>query len=197
MTAPGDVAQRRAALWHVAWRAINVHHAQQRLDELTEVLVLAERLFPKTVVEVGSASGGTLYAWRELHAQVFAVSLTVPTVYGQLHPHGATVLEGDSHDPATLRRLKDQLVGRPVDVLFIDGDHSYEGASRDFEMYTPLVRPGGLVLVHDIAGKEPGVSRMWQDVKAQAAQAGRHTAEVVSRTNPAGFGVLFIDGDGG
>jgi predicted O-methyltransferase YrrM len=37
-----------------------------------------------------------------------------------------------------------------LDFLFIDGDHTYEGVKQDFEMYTPLVRKGGLVAMHDI-----------------------------------------------
>jgi hypothetical protein len=30
-----------------------------------------------------------------------------------------------------------------VDFLFIDGDHTYEGVKKDFEMYSPLVRREG------------------------------------------------------
>lgn len=37
-----------------------------------------------------------------------------------------------------------------VDILMIDGDHTYEGVKKDFEMYSPLVRPGGLIVFHDI-----------------------------------------------
>src|SRR5690348_3819631 len=36
-----------------------------------------------------------------------------------------------------------------LELLFIDGDHSYEGARRDFERWSPLVRVGGTVLFHD------------------------------------------------
>ena len=38
----------------------------------------------------------------------------------------------------------------PVDVVFIDGDHSYLGALRDFECWAPKVRPGGWVLIDDV-----------------------------------------------
>jgi len=37
-----------------------------------------------------------------------------------------------------------------VDLLFIDGDHSYEGCRLDFEMYRDLVAPDGLIVFHDI-----------------------------------------------
>lgn len=39
--------------------------------------------------------------------------------------------------------------GRPIDLLHLDADHSYEGVSQDFENWQPWVRPGGRVLFHD------------------------------------------------
>ena len=37
----------------------------------------------------------------------------------------------------------------PVALIFIDGDHSYEGLSADWFAWKPLVAPGGLVCLHD------------------------------------------------
>jgi len=47
------------------------------------------------------------------------------------------------------------LNGEPLDFLFIDGDHTYEGVKRDFEMYSPLVRNGGIIAFHDIVKHPP------------------------------------------
>lgn len=38
-----------------------------------------------------------------------------------------------------------------IDVLFIDGDHSYEGALHDLNHFTKYVPVGGMLLVHDVA----------------------------------------------
>lgn len=48
--------------------------------------------------------------------------------------------------------LADSAVRRsaPYDVIFIDGDHSYAGVSRDFEACRTLLSPGGLLLFHDV-----------------------------------------------
>lgn len=45
--------------------------------------------------------------------------------------------------------------GLPLDVLFIDGDHEYEGVRADLSNYVWL-RPGGLILMHDVAEADPG-----------------------------------------
>jgi hypothetical protein len=36
-----------------------------------------------------------------------------------------------------------------IDLLFIDGDHSYEGVKLDFELYSKLLAPKGVVILHD------------------------------------------------
>jgi predicted O-methyltransferase YrrM len=36
-----------------------------------------------------------------------------------------------------------------IDMLFIDGDHSYEGVRRDWELFSPHVSPFGVVVFHD------------------------------------------------
>ncbi len=79
------------------------------------------------------------------------------------------MIRANSHDKKTLGTVKEILNGEKVDFLFIDGDHSYEGVKTDFEMYSPLVKKGGIVAFHDIApGPEEnvgGVPRFWEKIK--------------------------------
>jgi predicted O-methyltransferase YrrM len=65
------------------------------------------------------------------------------------------LIRADSHAPATLAQTRKALGGEPLDFLFIDGDHTYDGVRRDFEDYGPLVRPGGLIAFHDVAPPGP------------------------------------------
>lgn len=56
-----------------------------------------------------------------------------------------------------------------IDLLFIDGDHSYEGCLGDIDAWLPHVRPGGWVAFHD-AGQE-GVARALQERFPRAARS--------------------------
>lgn len=47
---------------------------------------------------------------------------------------------------------------KPIDFLFLDGDHSPEGARSAFRTWTPFLKPGGVVALHNSVGdhKEDG-----------------------------------------
>lgn len=61
-------------------------------------------------------------------------------------------IQGDSQNLSTLTKVK-EVIDR-VDILFIDGDHSFQGVVRDFEMYKELVPPGGYIIFDDYNDKE-------------------------------------------
>jgi len=54
----------------------------------------------------------------------------------------------------------------PVDLVFIDGDHSEAGCRLDWELWSPFVEPGGVVLFHDAAGPDalPGPRAVFEDL---------------------------------
>lgn len=159
--------------------------AGQKLSELRGLIDRVRELAPKTIVEIGTDKGGTLWLW----CQVAALDATIVSIdlpggdYGEGYsPEDAKVfstwahgdqrmhfLLKDSHSEETKAEVMDVLGGHPVDFLFIDGDHRYEGVSQDFTMYAPLVRPGGLVVFHDIVETLPHLNchshRFWNEVK--------------------------------
>ena len=47
----------------------------------------------------------------------------------------------------------------PLDLLFLDGDHSYEGCRADVLAWLPHLKPGGLIVLHDYGWAE-GVKRV-------------------------------------
>lgn len=181
----------------VAAAAVDFHGALQRRDELAWLLLAVAVREPQVVVEIGVDRGGTLFCWRRMCERVFGISLPgSPTAAfgsgGVLVDHGAEVLFADSHAQSSVEWLVDRLDGAEVDVLFIDGDHSYVGVARDHLMYGPLVRSGGLVVFHDVRVHYPGVgvARYWSEV---TSRPGARWTELVSRKHrPYGFGLLEV-----
>jgi predicted O-methyltransferase YrrM len=59
----------------------------------------------------------------------------------------------------------------PLELLFVDGDHSYAGAKADFERWSAFVRPGGHLLFHDAVDTGgygnvyPGVAQLVAEVE--------------------------------
>ena len=50
---------------------------------------------------------------------------------------------------------------RPIRVLWIDGDHSYDGVKKDLEGFLPHVEPFGVVAMHDALNVCPGPIRVF------------------------------------
>ena len=101
------------------------------------------------VVEIGIADNGQKHFYREL--------LNGEHIGIDLAPYADIV--GNSQLAETVEKLKARLSGRMIDLLFIDGDHSFQGVKTDYELYEPLTRH--LIAFHDIFGD---VSRFWNEV---------------------------------
>ena len=157
--------------------------AKQKLLEFAALVALVKKQPPTTVVEIGTLKGGTLWAWCRLAVDdAVIVSIDLPGgPFGGGYEEEATdrlrsyaqssqavhLIRGDSHDPATLERVTQILGGRGIELLFIDADHTYNGVRRDFELFSPLVRPGGLIAFHDVVlhdDRSCEVDRLWREV---------------------------------
>lgn len=69
------------------------------------------------------------------------------------------------HDADSVSWLKEN-ASRKFDVIFIDGDHSYQGVKNDYENSLPLLNENGYVIFHDIASVAcPGVVGLWNEIK--------------------------------
>jgi cephalosporin hydroxylase len=168
-------------LAYAAW----ARGAIQKPTELAELIALLHPRRPCSVVEIGTAGGGTLYVWCQVaHPSAIIVSIDLPggPFGGGIQPAEIATLRSyglpqqelrfllaDSHDPSTKAELEGILHDSPIEFLMIDGDHTYEGVKRDFELYSPLVAVDGLIAFHDIVphATETGceVDRFWNEVR--------------------------------
>lgn len=69
---------------------------------------------------------------------------------------------GNSRNKNVVEQVEECLGGCSLDLLFIDGDHTYNGCKSDFDIYSKLVRPGGLIAFHDIRGAKHGSFQVWK-----------------------------------
>jgi hypothetical protein len=55
-----------------------------------------------------------------------------------------------------------------IDLLHIDGLHTYDAVKDDFDTWYAKVKPGGIILFHDIKArlKDFGVWRFWDEIEA-------------------------------
>jgi MMP 1-O-methyltransferase len=52
---------------------------------------------------------------------------------------------------------------RRLRLLWIDGDHSYAGAKRDFDLFAPFMAPGGVIAMHDVLHEHGGPTRVFAE----------------------------------
>jgi predicted O-methyltransferase YrrM len=165
--------------------AIEKKEATQKIAELYPLIRLLKKRKIRTVVEIGTEQGGTLYTWCKIaQPDALIVSIDLP---GGPFGGGYTLkdmrkfreykrknqklffLREDSHKQSTKLRIIKILDRMKIDLLFIDGDHRYAGIKKDFTMYSPLVKHNGLIVFHDILfhPKVPKckVDRFWKEIK--------------------------------
>jgi len=203
-----EFAQAEQSVDYALNAAGGVIRPWQVRSEIVSLASLVRQAQPKVVVEIGTAMGGTLFLWCANAAlDAVIVSIDLPNGdHGGGYPYWKTFLyrsfarprqevflfRGDSHSSEMLGRLESALNGRQIDYLFIDGDHTYEGAKKDFESYSPLVRHGGIIALHDVAAHTPGmhceVDRYWDELKST-----RSHREFIAEAKQgwAGIGVIF------
>lgn len=150
----------------------------QMRDEILSLADAVKSIKPKITLEIGTCNGGTLFIWSNITTDCVITcdlnkSKAREELYSKFPPEQSscevTSLVGDSHDSEFLEKIKHKLGGNKVDFLFIDGDHTEKGVKQDYEMYSPLVRSGGLIAFHDIVEKQPipqnQVYYFWEELK--------------------------------
>lgn len=128
-------------------RYLNVSNTDGRL-----LRILAESTNAKAIVEIGTSTGESgmwfALALRSTGGHLFTHEIDAgraKTAQENFEKAGVadlvTIIQGDAHE--TVKQHKD-----PIDILFLDADK--EGYIDYLEKLLPLVRPGGLVIAHNM-----------------------------------------------
>jgi predicted O-methyltransferase YrrM len=185
--------------------------AAQRPGEFGGLLRLVRERAPQVLLEIGTNYGGTtallprfappdaLIVTCDIECKVDALQLERVGRRGQR----IQFLHVDSHSESGARAIR-AAVPAGVDLLFIDGDHSYEGVRQDFLVFADLLRPGGLLVFHDIVedyrtrfgiatnAYVGGVPRFWRELREAVPSSFAHRELVESRDQDGlGIGVLM------
>ena len=144
---------------------------------------LIRTLRPRIFVELGTHSGNSYFAFCQavkeghLPTRCFAVD----TWKGDEHAgfYGEEVFEDVSsyneqkysHFSRLLRMTFDEAVAyfpnNAIDLLHIDGMHTYESVKHDFETWLPKLSNQAIVVFHDTNVRERnfGVWKLWQELR--------------------------------
>jgi predicted O-methyltransferase YrrM len=138
-----------------------------------------------TYVEIGCYAGGSACLMLQRpNTKVISIDLGQPipkeTVYSNVKNlnkfnNSYNYLEGNSQTYEMVSRLKE--LTNEVDILFIDGDHSYQAVINDFMLYEGLVKSGGYVIFDDYRdegcpGTKEAVDEIVESVKERYTSIG-------------------------
>lgn len=144
----------------------------------------------KTAVEIGSFRGKSCVLMLEgakahgnTDLRITCIDPHEPTHFGAFKDEDHEAFEKTIRDHAFSERVDHKRMyshdavsewdGSPIDVLWVDGDHSYEGAKTDFVDWAPLVRTGGIIAAHDTYRERfPGVLKAWNETIGADASFG-------------------------
>lgn len=199
----------RKALDAIAMRAIRGlpgPNAQQNPVELVELLVLIGQERPQTLVEVGCYYGGTAWAIHEAFPEIHLICVDNNSLDSRVDTAArlkelgvpADFVLGDSTNPETLERVR--AIADPVDFVFIDASHRYNDVKRDWEQFGSITRPGGIVVLADIAVHPVGSTSVGgdgrMDVDILWGEVSPHHEHWVIEAEPldwGSFGVIRTD----
>jgi len=160
---------------------ITLHSAWH--EHIPFAMFLIDLLRPKTIVELGTYYGDSYCAFcqavKELHLNTACYA--VDTWKGDPHSgiYGPEILADlrAHHDPlyssfsrliqSTFDEALKHFDNGSIDLLHIDGYHTYESVRHDFEAWLPKMSSYGVVLLHDINVREQdfGIRKFWNEVK--------------------------------
>lgn len=143
---------------------------------------LVAQLRPRLLVELGTDRGESYFAFCQSARENGTGTRCFAVDHWQGDPHTgtydeATFIDVDAHNRAhyaafsTLLRTSfdealEHFTPESIDLLHIDGHHAEEAVRHDVEGWLPKLRPGGILLLHDIAvrGRGFGVWKVWAEM---------------------------------
>lgn len=155
---------------------------QQVPEEYALLLLLLKQSKIENYLSLGVGNGGSFamecfFMQETLNHAIEVDNLAYGELIKQNEPEILSFIENvrpHVSEYCHLQLIKDTtdgyFVGSPelmkFDAIFIDADHSYEGAKRDYNNALNHINKGGLIIFHDINSAAcPGIKMLWSEVK--------------------------------
>ena len=170
---------------------------QQIPDEISpcifDLLKLRETTLIENFLEIGAAAGGNAFIFNYFFS--FEIMVLIDNNRHKKHIHRESILSkvphyefiGDSHSKEADKFVEN--LGYRFDILFIDGDHSYEGVKKDTEMYLEFCSPNGFVIYHDTVAC-PGIKKYTEEISSNPIF--RLVKEYISVKHPKPCGIKLF-----
>jgi cephalosporin hydroxylase len=139
-------------------------------NQLSKYLIHLSKYKIHSYLEIGVKHGGTFIFTNEFLKRFNVMSKSIAVDLFQvkgLNMYKSSNKEVeikvvDSHSSSFAKFINNQ---NHIDLVLIDGDHSYEGCKSDFEL---LKDHANIIVFHDIVGGGvPGVIRLWNEIKSK------------------------------
>lgn len=116
------------------------------------------------VVNIGAGVGTSTLSFREANpgADIYTIDISKGSPNGGLENEKNAFAEADLKLPTQILGDSKEVVktfNKKIDLLFIDGDHSYNSCYKDCEDWFSKVNNNGIIAIHDYC------SIMWGEVK--------------------------------
>ena len=151
----------------------------------------------KKILEIGTHYGGSIKAMirgvapEELDSATFVtVDLTYENELGFANYPDTLIrrFHGDAENPMLITEVCEAFDGGPIDLLYIDADHSFEGTAVHIASFGERLRPR-LVVIDDIR-LNPSMKALWHQLVEFTGERAFDASEIADRSD-CGFGVLW------
>lgn len=131
------------------------------LEHLRLLVDMAEGNVVEIGTDIGNTTSALLTGVQYKGGYVYSIDInpTCARVF-EGNPHWKFIL-GNSYKDAD--RILPQLPAQ-FDMLCVDGSHTYEACTADMNIYGARVKPGGLIVIHDVDHPDfPGVRQAFEE----------------------------------